>query len=74
MRRLAKEYDLPLLDARQLTDTLPSHGLEPDGYHLNVPLDGQSATFDVDHLQFGYPARNLATLWVLWALWQSQEP
>jgi hypothetical protein len=68
IRRLAQEYDVPLLDLRAAVDPLPNHGCGPDGFHYNVPPDGQSANFDTAHLLYGYTVRNLTALQVLDAL------
>jgi hypothetical protein len=35
MRRLAQEYQIPLLDFWLATRSLPNYGLKPDGFHLN---------------------------------------
>jgi hypothetical protein len=68
IRRLALEYDVPLLDLRLAIDPLPNHGCNPDGFHYNTPPDGQSANFDADHLLYGFNVRNLTALEALDAL------
>jgi hypothetical protein len=68
IRRLAKEYDVPLLDLRLAIEPLPNHGCKPDGFHYNSPPDGQSANFDADHMQYGFNVRNLTALEALDAL------
>ena len=68
IRRLAQEYDVPLLDLRQAVSALPNLGCGPDGFHYNSPPDGQTANFDAAHLQFGFNMRNLTALQALDAL------
>src|SRR5262245_33781157 len=68
IRRLAQEYDVPLLDLRKAVEPLPNLGCGPDGFHYNSPPDGQTATFDAAHLQFGFNMRNLTALQALDAL------
>jgi uncharacterized protein YgiM (DUF1202 family) len=66
----AINYDIPLWNYWQAMSTLPGEGLAPDGVHPSVPPDGQTAVFDSNHLQYGFPMRNLTALQVLYALWQ----
>lgn len=66
--RLSREYDIPLLNLRQAVAGLPNRGCGPDGFHFNVPPDGLAADFTGDHLQYGYPMRNLTALEMLDAL------
>ncbi|HEY3343093.1 MAG TPA: LysM peptidoglycan-binding domain-containing protein [Anaerolineae bacterium] len=68
IRRLSREYDVPLLDLRQAIDGLPNHGFNSDGFHYNTPPDGKSCYFDTDHMQYGYTIRNLTALQILDAL------
>jgi hypothetical protein len=68
IRRLALEYDVPLLDLRAAVEPLPNHGCGPDGFHYNTPSDGQSANFDAAHLAYGFNMRNLTALQALDAL------
>jgi hypothetical protein len=70
IRRLAKEYDVPLLDLRQAVTPLPNLGCGPDGFHYNSPPDGQTANFDAAHLTYGFNMRNLTALQALDALRQ----
>ncbi len=70
IRRLAIEYDVPLIDLRRAVEPLPNRGCQPDGFHFNTPPDGQSAVFDDEHLRYGYPVRNLTALQALDALRQ----
>lgn len=68
IRRLAQEYDIPLLDLRKAVEPLPNLGCGPDGFHYNSPPDGQTTTFDTAHLQYGFNVRNLTALQALDAL------
>ena len=68
IRRLALEYDVPLLDLRHAVEPLPNLGCGPDGFHYNSPADGQTATFDAAHLTYGFNMRNLTALEALEAL------
>jgi uncharacterized protein YgiM (DUF1202 family) len=68
IRRLSREYDVPLLDLRQAVYGLPNHGFNPDGFHYNTPGDGKSCYFDSTHMQFGYTIRNLTALQMLDAI------
>jgi LysM repeat protein len=68
IRRLSREYDVPLLDLRQAINGLPNLGFNSDGFHYNTPSDGKSCYFDSAHLQYGYTMRNLTALQMLDAL------
>ncbi len=68
IRRLAQEYDVPLLDLRRAVEPLPNLGCGPDGFHYNSPPDGQTANFDAAHLTYGFNMRNLTALQALDAL------
>jgi hypothetical protein len=68
IRRLALEYDIPLLDLRKAVEPLPNFGCGPDGFHYNSPPDGQTTTFDAAHLIYGFNMRNLTALQALDAL------
>jgi len=67
---LAQSYDVPLWNYWQTMTTLPNNGLDPDGVHPSTPPDGGTAIFDAEHLRYGYTARNLGALQVLYTLWQ----
>jgi uncharacterized protein YgiM (DUF1202 family) len=68
IRRLSREYDVPLLDLRQAISGLPNLGFNSDGFHYNTPSDGESCYFDAEHLKYGYTMRNLTALQMLDAL------
>jgi len=68
IRRLALEYDIPLLDLRKAVEPLPNRGCGPDGFHYNSPPDGQTTNFDAAHLTYGFNMRNLTALEALDAL------
>lgn len=66
----ARGYDVPLWNYWQAMSALPDDGLSPDGVHPSSARDGLNAVFDAQHLQYGYPVRNLTALQMLYALWQ----
>ncbi len=68
VRRLSREYSVPLLDLRQALSTLPNRGFEADGFHINKPPDGQSANFTGGYLSYGYNMYNLTALRALDAI------
>lgn len=63
--QLAYEYQVPLLNLRQVMDRLPQGGTTGDGFHYNFPPDQKSAYFTSDYLQYGYNQRNLTALQAL---------
>lgn len=63
--KISREYGVPLLDLHQVTTKLPDGGFGSDGFHFNVPPDGQTASFTGDHLNYGYTIRNLTALQAL---------
>lgn len=67
--KLAREYDVPLMNLWLALEGLPNHGLEPDGFHLGEPLDAPG-NLEGPNLQTGYPMRNLVTLQTLDAIWR----
>lgn len=67
--KLAREYDVPLINLWLALEAVPNHGLEPDGFHLGEPLD-DPANLEGPNLQTGYPMRNLVTLQTLDAIWR----
>ncbi|GIV81414.1 MAG: hypothetical protein KatS3mg051_0768 [Anaerolineae bacterium] len=40
--RIALDYDIPLINLWLALESLPNHGLEPDGFHLGEPPYGTS--------------------------------
>jgi hypothetical protein len=68
IRRLAVEYDVPLLDLRMAVEGLPDRGTVSDGFHYNSPPDGRTTDFDAEHLRYGFTMRNLTALQALDAL------
>lgn len=68
--RIAYDYDLPLINLWRALEELPNEGLEPDGFHLGVPLD-EPGNLAGPNLQTGYPTRNLVTLETLDRVWRS---
>ena len=65
IRRVAAEYQVPLLNFSQVLDSLPAHGFIEDGFHYNFPADGRSADFTQDKLVYGFNQRNLTALQAL---------
>ena len=63
--QIAREYQVPLLNLRQVVVRLPSRGMLWDGFHYNYPDDERSAWFTPEYLQYGYNQRNLTALQVL---------
>jgi hypothetical protein len=63
--QLAYEYQVPLLNLRQVLDRLPQGGTTGDGFHFSFPPDQRSAYFTSDYLQYGYNQRNLTALQAL---------
>jgi len=63
--QVAREYQVPLLNLRQVVVRLPGRGMMWDGFHYNYPEDDRSAWFTPDYLQYGYNQRNLTALQVL---------
>ncbi|MCL5996461.1 MAG: LysM peptidoglycan-binding domain-containing protein, partial [Chloroflexi bacterium] len=69
--QISREYGVPLLDLRAALANTPNRGLGKDGYHYNMPPDGRSTDLTGDHLNYGFPMRNLTALQVLDALRRS---
>lgn len=67
---IARAYDIPVWHYWQAMVNLPGQGLGPDGIHPSVPEDGLNAHLDAQHLQYGFPVRNLTGLQVLYELWR----
>jgi LysM repeat protein len=63
--QIAREYQVPLLNLRQVVVRLPGRGMLWDGFHYNYPEDERSAWFTPEYLQYGYNQRNLTALQVL---------
>ncbi len=62
---IAGQYQVPLLNLRQIVERLPNGGCNGDGFHFNFPPDNKSAWFTNDYLQYGYTQRNLTALQTL---------
>lgn len=63
LRRLAAEYQIPLLDFDRLAGTLPDRGLTADGVHLTL-FDAHDYT-QAKGFERGYGLLNLSTLMIL---------
>jgi len=68
--RIALDYDLPLINLWLALESLPNHGLEPDGFHLGEPPYGMSCVLTDPYLSTGYTTRNLVTMQTLDAVWR----
>lgn len=68
--RVARSYDIPLVDYWSIVDSTPNHGIGPDDVHPSVPPDHNTANFTDDNLQYGYTVRNLLTMQALDSLWR----
>ena len=67
--RIALDYDLPLINLWLALEPLPSHGIAPDGFHLDGPLT-RAGDMSLPNLETGYPLRNLLTLQTLDRIWR----
>lgn len=63
LRRLAAQFNVPLLDFDHLANTMPNRGLSSDGVHLTHY--GPFSYANPEAFTFGYPVLNLATLMML---------
>ena len=68
--RIARDFDIPLINLFRALNELPNNGLEPDGFHLGEPL-GAPADLSGTNLSTGYPTRNLVTLQTLDNVWRN---
>ena len=72
---IAQDYDLPLINLWRALDSLENHGIdEIETTHMSMPEDGLAVDFTGDHLEYGFPVRNLLTLQALDALLIATEP
>lgn len=70
IREIAAVRGLPLWDFYSASAGLPNSGLGGDGVHLASPPGGyaDAANFTGENLQYGYVARNLGALQMLYAV------
>jgi len=68
--RTALDFNIPLINLWRALESLPSHGIADDGYHLNGPLTRAADFASERNLQTGYPTRNLVTLQTLDVIWR----
>jgi hypothetical protein len=66
--RVAEKHDIPLWNFWLAAQSLPSHGLTPDGFHL---IWARSFYNNPDRLRDGWPVRNLTALQALDAIWRA---
>ena len=62
---LAFEFGVPLLNLRQVVQTLPGGGCQGDGFHFSLAPGDKNAWFTPDNMQYGYTQRNLTALQTL---------
>ncbi len=67
---VARAYDIPLWNYWQALQSLPNRGISDDGVHPSTPPDNLNCHFDAEHLNYGFPVRNLTALQVLDQLWR----
>jgi len=63
---LAYEYDIPLWNFWRAVQPLEDHGLNKDGFHLT----GLNNFTDIEHLEDGWPVRNLTALQAIDLVWR----
>ena len=68
--RIALDYNIPLINLWLALESLPNHGLEPDGFHLGEPPYGAACMLTDPYLSTGYTTRNLVTMQTLDAVWR----
>lgn len=72
VKKLAYEYDIPLLDYWAALQGLPNQGLGSDGVHPTWAPSGHYADFAPEYLgQYGMPVRALTALQALDAVWRA---
>lgn len=71
---VAQDYDLPLINLWRALDDLENRGIDAeDTTHMSAPEEGSAVDFTGDHLEYGFPVRNLLTLQALDALLQAAD-
>lgn len=68
--KIAQDYGIPLINLWVALETLPNHGVDDDGFHLDTPPDDNSCHLYGDYMQNGYNVRNLVTLQTLDNVWR----
>jgi LysM repeat protein len=72
VKKLAYEYDIPLLDYWAALQELPNQGMGTDGVHPSWAPSGHYADFAPEYLtQYGMPVRALTALQALDAVWRA---
>jgi uncharacterized protein YraI len=69
--KIAQDYNIPLINLWVALESLPNHGVEDDGFHLDTPPNDNSCFLTADYLDNGYNVRNLVTLQTLDAVWKN---
>ncbi|MBX7099311.1 MAG: SGNH/GDSL hydrolase family protein, partial [Myxococcaceae bacterium] len=64
-RAIAQARGFPFIDLHRELLTLPSHGIGPDGLHLNAAPGPKACQLDAAGLQYGQNRRNLLVLQAL---------
>ncbi len=67
IRDMASTYQMPLIDLPQYVQSLPSEGMEPDGWHLSYPNDYHTS-FAGGQVVYGNTQRELLSLEMLYML------
>lgn len=68
--KLAREYDVPLLDYYSAMKPLPYDGLAADGVHPSLPPNLQTTFLTQKNILYGYTLRNLTALQALDKVWR----
>ncbi|MCS6836130.1 MAG: SH3 domain-containing protein [Anaerolineae bacterium] len=69
IRRVARSYQVPLVDLRSAAASLPNGGVKEDGFHLTEPSEGElRSNFNGGQTFYGLTLRELMTLQTLDAL------
>ncbi len=67
IRDMASTYQMPLIELPDYVESLPDHGMEPDGWHLSYPADFHTS-FAGGEMLYGNTQRELLTLQMLYLL------
>jgi len=66
IRRVASDYQIPLIDLRSAAASLPGGGVKEDGFHLTEPAEGEiRSNFNGGQAVYGLTLRELLTIQTL---------